>query len=69
MTVFDVDGFRCGVLICYDYRFPELYRELKQAGVQVLFQSFHNARSSVVDDQQYNIWKTIVTSDDGVPRR
>ena len=60
MTVFDVDGFRCGVLICYDYRFPELYRELKQAGVQVLIQSYHNARSSVEDDQQYNIWKTIV---------
>ncbi len=60
MTTFEVDGFLCGVLICYDYRFPELYRELQQAGVQVLFQSFHNARTSVVEDQQYNIWKTIV---------
>ena len=26
-TVFDVDGYRCGLLICYDYRFPELYRD------------------------------------------
>jgi len=28
--------------------------------VRVLFQSFHNARQSVVRDQKYNIWKTIV---------
>ncbi|MEL0094444.1 MAG: carbon-nitrogen hydrolase family protein [Planctomycetaceae bacterium] len=62
MTIFEVDGFKCGILICYDYRFPELYRELQQSGVQVLFQSFHNARASVVADQEYNIWKTIVPS-------
>jgi deaminated glutathione amidase len=59
-VTFEVKGVKCGVGICYDYRFPELYRGLKRLGVQVLFQSFHNARSSVVADQQYNIWKTIV---------
>lgn len=55
--VFDVDGFRCGVLICYDYRFPELYRDLKRRGVEVLFQSFHNARRRTDED---NIWIDIV---------
>ena len=59
-VTFEVKGFTCGVLICYDYRFPELYREYEKQGVQVLFQSFHNARKTVVDDEQYNIWKTIV---------
>jgi predicted amidohydrolase len=59
-VTFRVKGFTCGVLICYDYRFPELYREYKKQGVQVLFQAFHNARKTVVDDEQYNIWKTIV---------
>lgn len=59
-TTFRVKGITCGVLICYDYRFPELYRELKKLGVQIVFQSFHNARSTVVDDQSYNIWRTIV---------
>jgi predicted amidohydrolase len=39
--VFKIRGIRCGVLICYDYRFPELYREYKREGVDVLFHSFH----------------------------
>jgi len=39
--VFEIRGLRCGVLICYDYRFPELYRECKRSGVDVLFHSFH----------------------------
>jgi len=59
-VTFRLKGITCGVLICYDYRFPELYREYKKLGVRVLFQSFHNARSTVVDDERYNIWKTIV---------
>jgi predicted amidohydrolase len=59
-TTFKIGGVRCGVLICYDYRFPELYREYRRLGVEVLLQSFHNARATVVDDPKYNIWKTIV---------
>jgi predicted amidohydrolase len=59
-AVFEVDGFRCGVLICYDYRFPELYRELKRRGVQVLFQSFHNARMDRETFLNGNIWQEIV---------
>jgi predicted amidohydrolase len=59
-TTFTVKGVKCGALICYDYRFPELYREYRKLGVEVIFQSFHNARTSVVADQRYNIWRTIV---------
>ncbi len=59
-VTFRVKGINCGVLICYDYRFPELYREYKRRDVDIIFQSFHNARSTVVDDESYNIWKTIV---------
>jgi predicted amidohydrolase len=40
-AVFTVKGIRCGVLICYEYAFPELYRECKRRGVQVVFHSFH----------------------------
>lgn len=59
-VTFEVRGMTCGVAICYDYRFPELFRGYKQHGVEVLFQSFHNARKTVAKDPKYNIWKTIV---------
>lgn len=39
--VFEIKGVRCGTLICHDYRYPELYREYKQKGVQVMFHSYH----------------------------
>jgi predicted amidohydrolase len=43
-TTFDLNGVKCSLLICFDLRFPELYRELYKLGVQCLFQSFYNAR-------------------------
>ena len=43
-AIFTLNGVKCSMLICYDVRFPELYRGLYQRGVRVLFQSFHNAR-------------------------
>ena len=33
-VTFRVKGVTCGVLICYDYRFPELYRHYRKLGVQ-----------------------------------
>ena len=43
-VVFDVNGVRCSLLICFDLRFPELYRALYKEGVKCVFQSFYNAR-------------------------
>jgi len=40
-SVFSINGVRCGALICHDYRYPELYREYKRKGVQVMLHSFH----------------------------
>lgn len=42
-TVFEINGVKCGLLICYDIRFPELFRQYHKLGIQVLFHSFHNA--------------------------
>ena len=38
-------GVRCGVLICYDSRFPELYRAYVKRGVQCMLHSFYNSRA------------------------
>ncbi len=45
-TCFEINGFKCGMLICYDVRFPELYREYKRRKTQVIFHSFYNARAN-----------------------
>ena len=43
-VTFKVNGITCTLLICFDVRFPEIYRPLHQQGVQCVFQSFYNAR-------------------------
>ena len=45
-SVFEIKGIRCGALLCHDYRYPELYREYKRKGVQLMFHSFHAAHIS-----------------------
>ncbi len=42
--VIKIKGVLCGMLICYDLRFPELYRAYNKLGVRCIFDSFHNAR-------------------------
>ncbi len=41
---FKINGVKCSLLICFDLRFPEIYRELYKQGVNSIFQSFYNAR-------------------------
>jgi predicted amidohydrolase len=45
-SVFTIKGVRCGVLICYDFRFPELYREYESRGVQLMFHSYNAGKAS-----------------------
>jgi len=35
-TLFELGGFRCGLLICYEVEFPETVRALVQAGAQLV---------------------------------
>ncbi|RSM71806.1 carbon-nitrogen hydrolase family protein [Actinoplanes sp. ATCC 53533] len=46
LTVFEINGVRCGTAICHDYRYPELYREYKRRDVQLMFHSYHAAHAS-----------------------
>ncbi|MGD8499629.1 MAG: carbon-nitrogen hydrolase family protein [Phycisphaerales bacterium] len=41
---FTINGVRCSLLICFDLRFPEIYRQLYRQKVNCIFQSFYNAR-------------------------
>jgi predicted amidohydrolase len=45
-VVFDLCGVRCALAICYELRFPEIYRGLKRLDVECVLQSFYNARQS-----------------------
>ncbi len=41
---FTINRVKCSLLICFDLRFPEIYRELYRQQVNCVFQSFYNAR-------------------------
>ena len=56
-VTFEINGVKCCLLICYDVRFPELYREVHKLGVQMLFQSFHNGGG---DPKQDNVHEHIM---------
>ncbi len=36
IVLFDLDGVKVGLSICYDLRFPELYRRLAEAGARLI---------------------------------
>ncbi len=37
LCTFHLDGVKCGLIICYDLRFPELTRSLALQGIELLF--------------------------------
>ncbi len=43
---FKIKGVKCSLLICFDLRFPEIYRELYKEGVNCILQSFYNAKQA-----------------------
>jgi predicted amidohydrolase len=48
-VIFELGGISCGLLICHEWRYPELYRDYKKAGVQLIFQSWYDGGLSPSD--------------------
>jgi predicted amidohydrolase len=44
--VFSIKGIRCGLLICHEWRYPELYREYYKLKTRVIFQSWYDGNQS-----------------------
>lgn len=60
-VTFEIRGIRCGVLICHDFRYQELYREYKRLGVQLMFHSYANGHvTKAYICRLRNIWATMV---------
>ena len=59
-VTFTIKGIRCSVLICYEFRFQELYRELYKRDVRVVFHSFYNGARDPKALRKFNIWGVIV---------
>ena len=43
---FRINGIPCSVLICHEWRYPELYREQLRMGTKILFQSWYDGNLS-----------------------
>ncbi len=54
--VFDVDGVTCGMMTCYDLRFPESARMLVDAGADLLLVPAEWVRGPLKEDQ----WDTLL---------
>ena len=56
-VVFKVKGITFGVLICSDFRKPQLYHHYKSLGVQVMLRSYHNGGQRKQHLDKYkNVW-------------
>ncbi|WP_460854065.1 carbon-nitrogen hydrolase family protein [Nocardioides montaniterrae] len=57
-TVVDVDGWRLGLMTCYDLRFPELARTLVDQGAEVLVVP----AAWVAGEGKIDHWRTLLTA-------
>src|ERR1051325_877712 len=61
LVLFTIRGVRCGLQICHDFRYQELYREYKRLDAQLIFHSYHNGHSTRKElAKRRNIWGVIV---------
>jgi len=76
LSIFELDGWKCGLSICFDIRYPRVYEAYKHAGVECvitpyawvdgrnkpdIFASLSKARSS--ENQFFMVWVDCIWKD------
>jgi len=51
--IFELKGFKCGLVICHEWRYPELYREYKKLGAELIFHSWFDGGLTNDEYQEY----------------
>jgi predicted amidohydrolase len=54
-AIFTINGIKCGLIICHEWRYPELFREYKALGVEIIFHSFYDGNLTQADYQSEGI--------------
>jgi len=52
-VTFMVKGIQCGLLICHEWRYPELYREQIRLGTKLVFQSWYDGNLTLEDFEDH----------------
>lgn len=64
LNVFEIEGVKCGMYVCYDVQYPELSRHLADQGVEVIFvptltetrgawREWHSGHARALENQMY----------------
>ena len=63
LATFEVGGIKCGLQICHDFRYQELYREYKKRCVELVFHSYHNGGMTLrKKEKSRDIWGIMVAA-------
>jgi len=52
-VVLDIGGVRCGLMICLDFAFPELWQDYAERGVELVFLSAHSDGAGPLRDRNH----------------
>ncbi len=63
LVTFEIGSIRCGLQICHDFRYQELYREYKKRGVDLVFHSYHNGGMTAAKKRDFrDVWGVMVAA-------